>query len=302
MRNFLPRARIILFSDNVIMEFSGNENPIFKGKKTGRAYLTTHRMIFNNKNTHDGLQSLSFPFITLSDVEIEQPVFGGNYIRGKVRPQENGNWTGEVKFKLLFKSGGAIDYGQAMLKAASLARRNNAGGAPPPYVPPTGSWYQAPPPAYSANPQGYYGWSPNTANFAGGPEPGTVFMHDSPPPYPGIVPGMTQPSGPAPGAAYNGGQPYGAMGYPSNNPMNGYPAPGFQSNGFQQAPYPDAAGNFPQPPYPGAGPAPAYPNSQPSSSFPGYPNLPNPGQEGAFGFAPNAPPASKSSIFAFFEL
>jgi WW domain-binding protein 2 len=45
-------------------------------------------------------------------VEIEQPVFGGNYIRGKVRAQENGNWNGEVKFKLLFKSGGAIDYGQ----------------------------------------------------------------------------------------------------------------------------------------------------------------------------------------------
>lgn len=47
-------------------------------------------------------------------------MFGANYIKGKVRAQPNGNWTGEVKFKLLFKHGGAIDFGQAMLKAAHL--------------------------------------------------------------------------------------------------------------------------------------------------------------------------------------
>ena len=39
-------------------------------------------------------------------------MFGANYIKGKVRAQENGNWTGEAKFKLVFKHGGAIDYGQ----------------------------------------------------------------------------------------------------------------------------------------------------------------------------------------------
>jgi hypothetical protein len=53
-------------------------------------------------------------------VEIEQPVFGANYIKGKVRAQPNGNWIGEAKFKLTFKRGGAIDFGQAMLKAAYL--------------------------------------------------------------------------------------------------------------------------------------------------------------------------------------
>lgn len=53
-------------------------------------------------------------------VEIEQPVFGANYIKGKVRAQPNGNWVGEAKFKLTFKSGGAIEFGQAMLKAAYL--------------------------------------------------------------------------------------------------------------------------------------------------------------------------------------
>lgn len=53
-------------------------------------------------------------------MELEQPLFGANYIKGKVRAQPNGNWIGEAKFKLMFKSGGAIDFGQAMLKAAHM--------------------------------------------------------------------------------------------------------------------------------------------------------------------------------------
>lgn len=56
----------------------------------------------------------------LLQVEIEQPVFGANYIKGKVRAQPNGNWVGEAKFKLTFKRGGAIEFGEAMLKAAYL--------------------------------------------------------------------------------------------------------------------------------------------------------------------------------------
>jgi WW domain-binding protein 2 len=202
-----------------------------------------------------------------------------------------------------------------MLRAASLARRNNAGGAPPPYVPPTGSWYQAPPPAYSPNPQGYYGWTPSTQAFPNAPDPGTVYMHDSPPPYPGIVPGGNAPTAPG-GAPYNG-QAYGQVpmggGYPASPPgysQPGYPngggqpdyqngggqagfqngpAGGFQmppgygaSGGFQQAPYPGASG-FQQPPYPGA--------------QPGYPTLPNSGQPGgAMGFA--QPQSSKFINFS----
>lgn len=53
-------------------------------------------------------------------VELEQPVFGANYIKGKVIAQPQGNWVGEAKFKLVFKKGGAIDFGQAMLKAAHM--------------------------------------------------------------------------------------------------------------------------------------------------------------------------------------
>ena len=33
----------------------------------------------------DKMVSFSFPFVALKDVELEQPVFGANYIKGKVR-------------------------------------------------------------------------------------------------------------------------------------------------------------------------------------------------------------------------
>lgn len=55
------------------------------------------------------------------------PQFGANYIKGKIRAQPNGGWTGETKFKLAFKSGGCIDFGQALLRAASMAQRNSGG-------------------------------------------------------------------------------------------------------------------------------------------------------------------------------
>lgn len=109
------------------MEFAGQDIPLFKGTKAGRIYLTTHRIIFNNKNAKDPMQSISAPFICMNDVELEQPVFGANYIKGKIRAQQNGNFTGETKFKLAFKSGGCIDFGQALLRAASLAQRNGGG-------------------------------------------------------------------------------------------------------------------------------------------------------------------------------
>lgn len=89
--NLLSHSRILLFSDNVQCEFSGQDGAMFKGTKNGRIYLTTHRVIFNNKNAKDPLQSFSSPFISMSDVELEQPVFGANYIRGKIRAQPNGS-------------------------------------------------------------------------------------------------------------------------------------------------------------------------------------------------------------------
>jgi hypothetical protein len=45
------------------------------------------------------------------------------YQLGKVLAQPNGGFEGEAKFKLRFKSGGAIDFGTAMLKAAQMGKK-----------------------------------------------------------------------------------------------------------------------------------------------------------------------------------
>ncbi|KAF9413130.1 hypothetical protein HW555_008572 [Spodoptera exigua] len=191
---------IILFSDNVTIDFYGNDTSEFAGTKEGRIYLTSHRMIFNSKSRTEPLRSFSFPFVTLMDVAIEQPMFSANYIKGKVHAQPNGNFIGEVKFKIVFKSGGAIEFGQAMLKAAHLATRHSAPSSmPPPYSPPTGPWYAAPPPAYAPPPQGYYGWVPPYMAFPDQPPPNSVFVSDNPPPYPGVT-GSAYP----PGTGYSG--------------------------------------------------------------------------------------------------
>jgi len=178
----------LLYCDNVTIEFSGQDRAEFKGSKIGRLFLTTHRMIFNNKNFKDPLISFSFPFSTLKDVELEQPMFGANYLKGKVRAQPNGGWVGEAKFKLYFKHGGAIEYGQAMLQAASMVNRHSPyPDNPPPYQPtPSGQWHTAPPPAYQAPNTGYYGWVPPTNVFPDAPPANSVYMTDMPPPYPGL--------------------------------------------------------------------------------------------------------------------
>ena len=106
--------------------------PHFKGHKKGRIYLTTHRVssfyfirlssltsravgfviqfmyiciemsrwipylfqiIFTNKDNKDTLQSFSMPFYSMKEVELEQPIFGANYIKGKVISEQNGKYT-----------------------------------------------------------------------------------------------------------------------------------------------------------------------------------------------------------------
>lgn len=138
------------------MDFNSQNGPQFKGQKTGRIYLTTHRMIFNNKKSTEAMMSFSAPFVSLSNVEVEQPVFGANFIKGFVQAQEHGGFQGRVAFKMVFKNGGAIDFAQTMLRAVQMARRNYQFDAPPPYMPPSGNLYPAPPPSYTPSPQGNF--------------------------------------------------------------------------------------------------------------------------------------------------
>jgi len=178
---------IILYCNAVTMGISKELDPALSGDKKGRIYLTTHRIIFVNDDKKNKLMSVSVPFFALSKVELEQPIFGANYIKGKMAGQADGGFGGRVvDFKLVFKKGGAIEFGQAMLKVASMAGRIST-TAPPPYMaPPMGQYGPAPPPAYSPPTQGYGGWVPPTSAFPDRPQAGEVYQYDAPPPYPGM--------------------------------------------------------------------------------------------------------------------
>ena len=124
---------ILLFCDSVNCEVVG------VGSTTGRIFLTTHRLVFTATRSPK-LQSLSVPFFAMFDLKLEQPIFGANYISGKVRNENQ--FMPPLVFKLKFNSGGAIELGQAMnfaVRQASLQAQRTQ--FKPNYDPP---------PAYSA--------------------------------------------------------------------------------------------------------------------------------------------------------
>jgi len=270
---------ILLHAPNATISFSGSEELKF-GEKSGNAYLTTHRLIFLGGKNTGNFKSFSLPFCVLSEVDVEQPMFGANFMKGKVRAQPDGGWRGEAKFKLVFKSGGAIDFAQGMVKAMQIARQMNAqsqywNNPPPSYSTATApnSGFMPAPASYYSAPSNYYGWMPPAYNFPP-PAAGTVYMSDAPPPYPGIsVPqnqGFQQPGFQQQGFQQPGFQ---QPGFQQQSPENqGFYPP--QQNGFhgaQPAAYPQQQ-MYPQQPYSQPG---MYP--QQASAAPGY--FP-PGQNG----------------------
>lgn len=176
---------ILLYSDKGQIEFPGQDNIIFKGIKEGRIYLTTHRIIFNNYR-NENLQSFSLPFVALSNVIVGNPLFGPNYLKGKVKARQNGNIVGVIDFKIRLKSGGIQEFGDTLFHAISIIQKANDGvlDTLPPYKP-ADSWFEAPPSAYEITP-GFYSWVPfNNPNFMEIP-PNSVFMTDNPALYLGI--------------------------------------------------------------------------------------------------------------------
>ncbi|GFW37380.1 WW domain-binding protein 2 [Trichonephila clavipes] len=275
---------ILLYCDGVEMSLEGGDTKEFGGTKKGRIYLTTHRMIFINKSEKDPLQSFSFPFFSMTGLELEQPIFGANYIKGVVNAQPGGNWFGKAVFKLKFFTGGAIEFGQAMLRAAKMASQHMP-PQPPSYMPQQGPYYPAPPPAYTPPSEGINGFVPPTHVFPDAPPANSVYTSNMPPPYPGIYP---------PTYVY----PPGSQGYPqaSANGIMGYPgpAPGYPGHGY---------------PAPGYGPAPPGFSVPSASAPPAYDSVPQnqappPGASAQYsGSTQQAPPAeSKSGVPPVYDM
>ncbi|XP_072414206.1 WW domain-binding protein 2-like isoform X2 [Chiloscyllium punctatum] len=189
---------VLMFYDHVELSFADNTLEAFKGSKKGTVYLMPYQVVFVAKDSRDALKSFTMPFYLMKGCEIKQPVLGPNYIKGTIKAEPNGGWEGSATFKLSFTSGGAIEFGQLMLRTASQASRGEvpAGGFGYTYmlnsacgntIPVGVAAYNLPTSATFAYPP------PLPAGFYPGPPPTEGTMnYMAPPPYPGP---MTLPGG-----------------------------------------------------------------------------------------------------------
>ncbi|CAK7296689.1 Postacrosomal sheath WW domain-binding protein [Vulpes lagopus] len=97
---------------------------LFNGTKRGTLFLTSYRVIFVTSHAvNDPMFSFMMPFELMSNCTVEQPVFAANFIKGIIQAAPDGGWEGQATFKLSFRKGGAIEFAQLMMKAASAAAR-----------------------------------------------------------------------------------------------------------------------------------------------------------------------------------
>ncbi|XP_038633636.1 WW domain-binding protein 2-like isoform X2 [Scyliorhinus canicula] len=137
------KQSFLMFYDHVELSFSDVDNMLeaFKGSTRGTVYLMPYQVVFVAKNSKEALKSFTMPFYLMKGCEIKQPVLGANYIKGTINAEPIGGWDGSAKFNLTFTSGGAIEFGQLMLRTASQV------GCYPAYPPTEGTVnYMAPPP------------------------------------------------------------------------------------------------------------------------------------------------------------
>ncbi|KAG8446352.1 hypothetical protein GDO86_013983 [Hymenochirus boettgeri] len=181
---------VLMSYEHVELTFSDMEDTpdVFKGTKKGSIILTPYRVIFVSKG-RDLMHSFMMPFYLMKDCEIKQPVFGANFIKGSVRAEPGSGWEGSATFKLIFPSGGAIEFGQCMLHVASQASRGGPTCDPYPYMPNGGYVFPLPEASgiYPPPPAGHI-YPPPPSEFYPGPslQDGSLsYMHPPPPPYPG---------------------------------------------------------------------------------------------------------------------
>ncbi|KFH01420.1 putative arabinogalactan protein [Toxoplasma gondii VAND] len=274
----------------------------------GEFFLSSRRIVFVKKgdvNKHKDFSSFEIPLHLISEPKFEQPIFGANYMRGKVEPLESSEnpISGTSKWFLTFNAGGCGTFLNVFFKLWQYAVKHQppsqelvqqlqlGNGAafvdpndpstiyvtqPVPTTPPAAAAVPTGiPPAYQTPPPGPYypspGQPPQYYPPPGGPYP--------PPGGPYPPPGAPYPP---PGAPYPPpGAPYPPPGAPYP-PAYGGPLP--QSPPGQAPPNPHAPGYVPPGPYPFPPPR-AYPPGGPPSgvpdaqvSPPGQPTSQPPGQ------------------------
>ncbi|XP_078426963.1 WW domain-binding protein 2-like [Cetorhinus maximus] len=191
---------LLMFFDHVELSFSDVDNMLeaFKGSRKGTVYLMPYQVVFVAKDNREALKSFTMPFYLMKGCEIKQPVLGANYIKGTINAEPHGGWEGSATFKLTFTSGGAIEFGQLMLRMASQASRGEIPAGAFSYTcMPNSMCGIAPPmgaPAYNAPMSAIFAYPPPVGFYPGYPPTEGTMNYMAPPPYPGP---MTLPGGDA---------------------------------------------------------------------------------------------------------
>uniref|UniRef100_A0A2K5IN79 GRAM domain-containing protein n=1 Tax=Colobus angolensis palliatus TaxID=336983 RepID=A0A2K5IN79_COLAP len=241
----IPNGESLLkWSPNVELSFpqQSEGSNVFSGTKTGTLFLTSYRVIFiTSRSINDPMLSFMMPFDLMTNLTVEQPVFAANFIKGTIQAAPYGGWEGQATFKLVFRNGGAIEFAQLMVKAASSVIAYG--------VPPAG--YGAPSPGSGAPPAGY-----------GAPPPG----YGAPPPH--LPDTGAPPAGYGAQPAGNEGPPVGHRASPAGYgaPPRGYEAPPAGNEGLPAGYRASPAGSGARPHESAAAEAPENEASLPSAS------------------------------------
>jgi len=178
-----PGEQILRRDKSISLSFKNQSHACheMKGSKKGKIFLTNWRILFLSDSAKDPLRDFSIPFSVLSKIELKQPMFGSNYILGSVKAAPGGGWEGTTEVEISFNAGGAIEFGQLVLKTANTSRTEA-----PSYSAQGGDTiYPVPPPMYnSAAATGTF--DPNTGMYhfpAQSSAPPPNAFNDAPPRY-----------------------------------------------------------------------------------------------------------------------
>lgn len=114
--------------------------------------MTTHRLVIivTPYRQNAPVKSLCAPFCAIIKCNVEQPIFGANYIEATVRDETDSSKS--FSFKLKFSKGGAIELAMAMNRAVAAVGRNYNPSMPPSQpgnYNTSNQYYQAPPTVYA---------------------------------------------------------------------------------------------------------------------------------------------------------
>ena len=100
----VPNEYFIMERHNIEFQIKISGMGTLKGD--GICILTTHRILLVNHNKNDKLKCFELPLHFMFGESFEQPIFGANYIKGKVKPLLPGMFSGDPEFKMWFMNGG----------------------------------------------------------------------------------------------------------------------------------------------------------------------------------------------------